>query len=672
MPVQRRRPLETHRSLLFGGDYNPEQWPEHVWQEDIALMRDAGVNTVTLGVFSWGMLEVDDDQWDWDWFDRVVALLADAEISIDLATPTAAPPIWLHVEHPEILPVDRRGIRYHQGGRLQWCPSHPVWQGYAARVVSRLGERYGQHPAVSMWHVSNELGGGNRHCYCEHSTIAFRAWLEERYSTVDTLNSSWGTAFWGQRYRRFDDVIAPLDSESAQNPSLLLDFDRFSSDALLGHLRLERDTLRATGVTTPITTNLMVSPQGSVADYASWVDDLDVVAIDHYTTVDDPHRDRELSFVASRTRGLDPTRPWLVMEHSTSAVNWQVRNSPKAPGEMIRNSVQHIANGSDGALFFQWRASASGAEQFHSAMLPHAGPDTRQWREVVELGSVLARIGEVAGSLVERSDVAIITDNVSSWAWQAGQKPVNDLGLHLDARRWFEALSAHGYGPDIRPPHADLDDYRLIVLPSLYLVDDGTVERLTRAVHGGATIVVGALSGIADADNRVRIGGYPGAFRELLGVVGEELHPLLRGMNVRLTSGTEIVDLATRVRSTSADVIDTYADGPLTGLPAVTRRTAGAGSAWHVTGLVAQGLDALAAQIADDAGIVRRLPSGATLEAVRRVSADASWLFLMNHGEKGESVAVRGTDLISGQEADGTFLVPAGSVSVSVIRERRE
>jgi beta-galactosidase len=413
----------------------------------------------------------------------------------------------------------------------------------------------------------------------------------------------------------------------------------------------------------------MVSPQGSVADYASWINDLDVVAIDHYTTANDPHRERELSFVASRTRGLDPTRPWLVMEHSTSAVNWQVRNPPKAPGEMIRNSVQHIANGSDGALFFQWRASASGAEQFHSAMVPHAGGDTRQWREVVELGSILRRIGDVSGSLVERSEVAIMTDDVSLWAWEAGQKPLNDHALHADARQWFEALGAQGFGPDVLPPQADLDAYRLIVLPSLYLVDDATIERLARATDGGATIVIGALSGIADADNRVRVGGYPGAFRETLGIVGEELHPLLRGTSMRLTSGADVADLATRVRATSAEVVESYADGPLVGLPAVTRRAVGAGSAWHVTGLVDQGLSSLAARIADDAGVARRLPSTERLEAVRRTSTEGSWLFLINHGDTDELVAADGTDLVSGEEADGEFVVPAGSVAV--IRERR-
>lgn len=655
------------RALLFGGDYSPEQWPESVWREDVALMRAARVNTVTLGVFSWGMLEVDDDRWDWHWFDRIIDLLAESDIGIDLATPTASPPIWLHREHPEILPVDRRGIRYHQGGRLQWCPSQPVWQKYAARVAEKLGERYGAHPAVRLWHVSNELGGGNRRCYCDASSAAFRDWLERRYERVDALNAAWGTAFWGHRYRSFDDVIAPLDSESAQNPSLLLDFDRFSSDALLDHFRLERDALRRAGVTAPITTNLMVSPHGSVADYAGWTDELDVVAIDHYTIADDPHRERELAFVASRTRGLDQSRPWLVMEHSTSAVNWQRRNRPKSSGEMTRNSVQHIAHGSDGALFFQWRASASGSEQFHSAMIPHAGPDTRQWREVVELGALLDRIGEVTGSLVERSDVAIITDDVSLWAWQAGQKPLNDHLLHRDALRWYDALAARGLGPDVVPPHSDLGGRKVIIVPSLYLVDDDTAAAIGDATRAGATVVVGPLSGIVDADSRVRTGGHPGAFRDLLGVFGEELTPLLEDQRLILSSGAQFVDISGRIRATDATVVEVHRGGDLDGSPAITRREIGSGAAWHVTGLLDTGFDELVDRVLADAGVTRRLPSSGDVEAVRRVSEDASWLFLINHGTADALVPARGEDLVSGHRADGRFALSAGSVAV--IRE---
>ncbi|MDN3443080.1 beta-galactosidase [Microbacterium sp. APC 3901] len=658
------------RSLLFGGDYSPEQWPESVWREDVALMREAGVNIVTLGVFSWGLLEVDDDRWDWDWFDRIIDLLSNEGISIDLATPTASPPIWLHREHPEILPVDRRGIRYHQGGRLQWCPSHPVWQRYARRIAERLGERYGAHPSVTMWHVSNELGGGNRRCYCAASTSAFRVWLENRYEHIDAVNSAWGTAFWGHRYRRFDDVTAPLDSESAQNPSLLLDFDRFSSDALLGQFRLERDALRDAGVTTPITTNLMVSPSGSVADYASWIDDLDVVAIDHYTIAEDPRRERELAFVASRTRGLDPSRPWLVMEHSTSAVNWQRRNAPKSPGEMIRNSLQHIAHGSDGALFFQWRASASGAEQFHSAMVPHAGSDSRQWREVVELGRRLAQLDELTGSLGERSEVAILVDDVSLWAWHAGQKPLHDHPIHEDARQWFDVLSARGFGPDVVPPTSDLTGRSLIVVPSLYLVTDATVAAIEAVVRSGSTVVIGPLSGIVDADSRIRVGGYPGAFRDMLGVVGEELVPLLDGEQLLLSSGAQMADISARLRTTAADVVEVHRGGDLDGLPAITRRAVGAGAAWHISGLVGAGFDDLVDRITGDAGLVRRLPSSDDIEAVRRVSADGSWLFLINHGTTDAVVPADGTDLISGESADGRFALPAGDVAV--IRERVE
>ncbi|GAA1983865.1 beta-galactosidase [Microbacterium pumilum] len=654
--------------LLFGGDYNPEQWPASVWREDIALMREARVNTVTLGVFSWAFVETDDDEWDWGWFDEVIGLLHDAGIGIDLATPTAAPPTWLQRTHPEIVPVDRNGSRFHQGGRLGWCASHPVWHRYSSRIARRLGERYGRHPAVRMWHVSNELGGGNRLCYCEESSRAFREWARDRYGTIDELNRAWGTAVWGLRYRSFDDVIAPLASESGQSPSMLLAFDRFSSDALLGQYRREREALRSAGVATPITTNLMLAVGGSVADYSHWVPDLDVVAIDHYAVMADPHRERELAFVASRARGLDRTRPWLLMEHSTSAVNWQPRNPPKAPGEMIRHSLQHIAHGSDGALFFQWRASASGVEQYHSGMVPHAGSDTRQWREVVELGRTLERIKHVAGSLVEASRVAIVADIPAKWAWEEGQKPIHDYPIEASGRRWHEALSARGLGPDVVPPRADLTAYGLLVVPGLYAVNDATAGAIAAAALRGATVVVGHLSGIVDEENRVRTGGYPGAFREMLGVVGEEFCPMLAGEQIVLTSGSIAIDWSERLRVTDAEIVDTYAEGDLVGLPAVTRRSVGAGRAWYVSADIRDGFDALVDAVITDAGVRARLPVAAGIEAVRRKSDSSSWLFLINHGDTDVEVRTSGLELISGDSIDGSIKLAAGAVAV--IQER--
>ena len=655
--------------LAFGGDYNPEQWPRETWDDDVRLMREAGVSIVTLGVFSWGLLEVADDAWDLGWLDEVIDLLHANGIAVDLATPTASPPIWLHHDHPEILPVNRSGLRYHQGGRLQWCPSSPVFRDYATRVATVLGRRYATHPAVRLWHVSNELGGGNRHCYCEVSSEHFRRWLEQRYGTVAALNDAWGTAFWGHRYASFDQVICPLDSETTQNPGLLLDFDRFSSDALLEHFLAEKTALREAGVTAPITTNLMVGARPSVADYASWAPHLDVIANDHYTIAADPRRERDLGYAADRSRGLASGQPWLLMEHSTGAVNWQPRNRAKAPGELVRNSLAHIARGADGALFFQWRASLAGAEQWHSAMVPHAGTRTRIWREVCELGRILQRIGEVAGSVVAGAQAAILADDVSGWAWGHGQKPLNGFPLHSLARAWSEALTDRGVTSDVVPPEAPLSGYRLVVVPGLYLASDATAEAVAEAACGGATVLVTHLSGVVDEHSRVREGGYPGAFRDLVGAFAEEYLPLQADERVSLDTGWTATDWTESLVVTDAEVVGRYESGPLAGSPALTRREVGTGTAWYCSaGLEADSLDRLVATVLTDAGIAPDVPVAPGLEAVRRISDDHAWLFLLNHSTDPVTVDATGQDLVTATGATGHITLAAGAVAV--VRER--
>lgn len=641
--------------LAYGGDYNPEQWDEPVWQEDVRLMREAGVTIVTVGVFSWGSLELSDGEFDFGWLDRVISLLHEGGIAVDLATPTASPPIWLHRAHREIIPVNRSGMRYWQGGRLMFCPSSPVFRRYALRIVRELAARYGDHPAVTMWHVSNELGGGNRHCYCDESAAGFRRWLAERHGSVEAVNAAWGTAFWGHRYGDFAEILPPLDSESAQNPGLLLDFDRFSSDALLGHYLAEKEVLAATGK--PVTTNFMVGTGPDVVDYARWAPHVDVVTNDHYTRADDPLRHVELAFAADRTRGLDVSRPWLLMEHSTSAVNWQRRNRSKEPGELIRNSLAHVARGSDGALFFQWRASTAGAEQFHSAMVPHAGTRTKVWREVCELGAIVKNLAEVRGSAVE-ADVAMLYDDEAGWAWNAGQKPLHDLPLPHAARDWHRAFWRHGVTVDVVPPWAGLDRYAVIVVPALFLATDETAAAVAAAAGRGATVIVTYLSGIVDATNRVRAGGYPGAFRDLLGVFVEEFHVLQDGERAGLDSGVTAVDWTEHVHADDAEVIARFA---ATGRPAVTRRAVGAGSAWYVAArLDDAGLDAIVGGLPVDPVV----PPQGGLEAVRRANESATYLFVLNHGDIERIVPARGHDLVTGRAVDGTLRLPAGGVAV--------
>ncbi len=641
--------------LSFGGDYNPEQWTPDVWREDVRLMGEAGVNVVTLGVFSWGLLEPREGVLDWGWLDEVVGLLHDAGIAIDLATPTAAPPSWLLHARPEILPVDADGHPQHPGGRLGWCPSSPVFRAHALRITTALADRYGTHPAVRLWHVSNELGGGNARCWCDVSAAAFRRWLADRYGTVDAVNAAWGTAFWGHRFTDLAEVVPPRGHRDVAVPGMFLDYERFSSDELLAHYRAEAAVLRARSAV-PVTTNFMVGVGPQVVDYAAWAREVDVVATDHYTLVRDPRRAQDLAFAGDRVRGLTADRaPWLLMEHSTGAPSWQERNRAKSPGEIARNALAHVAHGSDGALFFQWRASTAGTEQFHSAMLPHAGTDTRVWREVVELGAVLRRLSPVVtGSRVEPARVALLADDESGWALEQGLKPHRALRYAREPRLWHGLLWDRQILVDVLPADADLTGYDLVIVPTLFVADAARGQRVAEFVAAGGTALVTYLSGIVDRSSRVLPVAHPGAFRDLLGVWTEEFRPLQPAEVVHLSDGSAVTEWTEDTVLAGAEAVLTYADGDGAGRAAVTRHGYGAGTAWYVGAqLPAATAGALVARVVAELGLTPAVlaPGGAAapagVEAVRRVTAHGPVLFLINHTQRDVQLAVSGVDLAS-------------------------
>jgi len=656
-------------ALAFGGDYNPEQWPPEAHAEDRTLMREAGVDLVTLGVFSWAWLQPGPDRWDFGWLDEQMDALHTADIKVDLATATASPPAWLAQRHPEMLPVTQDGRTLWPGGRQAFCPSSPVYREHALALCTALAERYHDHPALALWHVSNELGCHNARCYCDVSAAAFRTWLRQRYDDdVARLNDAWGTAFWSQRYDDFEQVLPPRVAPTHANPTQQLDFLRFSSDQLLDNFVVERDVLHRISPGVPVTTNFMVMRQTMEMDYLRWGRELDVVSNDHYLIAAEAGGHRELAFSADLTRGTADGRPWLLMEHSTSAVNWQPRNRAKLPGEMIRNSLAHVARGADAVLFFQWRASRAGAEKFHSGLLPHAGTDTRQWREVVELSRLLDAVEEVAGS-APRNQAAILFDYEAWWGCELDSHPSIDVRYRDRAEDLHRALTAQGVGVDVVHPSTDLTSYDLVVVPTLYLVSDETVAALTAAAEAGATVVVTYFSGIVDESDHIRLGGYPGAFRELLGVRTTEFLPLLAGQSVQvegLGEGAVSADTwAEDLELDGAEALATYVDGPAAGLPAVTRRAVGDGRAWYVaTRLDAAGTDRLVERLVADAGL-EQLPGASDLvEVTRRVGDDASWLFVINHGDEQAEVPVHGIDLVTGRELAGDLRVPGGGVAV--------
>lgn len=652
--------------IAFGGDYNPEQWPRETWEQDARLMAEAGVTVVSLGIFSWALLEPDQGRFDLDWLGEVMDLMHRSGVSVDLATATASPPPWLSHHHPEILPQTADGSRLWPGGRQAWCPSSPVFRERALSLVTALAERFAGHPALVMWHVSNELGGHNARCFCDVSAADFRRWLQRRYGDLDHLNDAWGTTFWSQRYSDWEQILPPRTAPTFPNPTQQLDFSRFCSDALLDHYRAERDLLHRLSPGVPVTTNFMVMSHVRDMDYFAWAPEMDVVSNDHYLEGHDPDAHIELSWSADLTRGVALGEPWFLMEHSPSAVNWQARNIAKQPGEMRRNSLAHVARGADAVCFFQWRAARAGAEKYHSGLVPHAGTDTRMWREVVELGETLKSIAEVAGSTV-RSEVAMVFDWQARWGAELDSHPSQDV-TYLDMMHaLYRALWDAGVTVDFVHPDGDLSGYRLLLVPTLYVTTDRSAANIRSYVEGGGQALVTYWSGIVDEFDHVRLGGYPGAFRELLGISTEEFYPLREGEAVHLAGGaldgstarvwTELLTLH------GAKEVSGYVDGPLRGVPALTRHSVGEGTAWYLaTRPEAAGVTALVRELCAAAGVDVHDRDG--VEVVRRHGTDSSYLFVLNHSSVAASVPARGTDLVSGSDCAGVVDVPAGSVAV--------
>jgi beta-galactosidase len=652
--------------IAFGGDYNPEQWPREVWHEDVALMREAGVNLVSVGIFSWGLLEPTEGTYDLSLLDDVVGLLHENGIAVDLATATASPPAWFSHRYPHTLLQDESAVRRAFGGRQSYCPSAPEYRRAAAALAGAVAGRFADHPGVVLWHVNNEYGCHNWHCFCDVSAAAFRQWLRRRYGTLDALNDAWGTAFWSQRYGAWEEIGPPraVAYRTFANPTQQLDWWRFGHGELLDCFRAEAAAVRAVA-RQPLTTNFMgfFKP----LDYREWAGEQDVVSNDHYLLAEDPDNAAHLAMTADLLRSLARGEPWLLMEHSTSAVNWQPRNLAKAPGQMTRNSLQHIARGADGALFFQWRASRAGAEKFHSGLVPHAGTDSRPWREVVALGAALVRIAEVAGTRCEPAPVALLWDWASWWAAELDSHPSVDVDPFGEARRWHHALWRRNVACDVVGPRDDLSRYRLVIVPVQYLMAEATADELRAAAQAGATVVATYFSGVVDESDHIRLGGYPGALRDLLGIRIEEFAPLPAAATVGLDRFGPGRSWSEHGETAGATALACYSSGPVAGCPAVTRHEVGAGHAWYVgTALSGDGLDDLLDLLlagADVEPAVRGLPRG--VEAVRRRAADGTgYLFLLNHTDDERPVAVTGEDLLTG--AALAALAPGG---VAVLRE---
>ncbi|MCR6689300.1 beta-galactosidase [Cellulomonas sp.] len=663
-PTHGLHTLTQARGVLYGGDYNPEQWPREVWREDVALMREAGVNLVTVGVFSWSVLEPEPGVLDFGWLDEVLGLLADADIAVDLATPSASAPPWLARLHPESSSVDARGVRMAVGSRNHFCPSAPAYRDAALRVARALAHRYAGHPALALWHVGNEYG---QECFCDLCADRWRAWLAARYGDVARLNDAWGTAFWSQRYGTLEEVVPPRAAPYLHNPAQAVDWRRFTSDQMRALYREQAAVLRAAG-DVPVTTNFMGFFGG--VDQHTWTDDLDVVADDHYGDPQDPTSPARSALTHDLTRGVGRGAPWLLMEQAAGAVNWRPHNVPKTPAQMLQDSLRAVAHGADGVCYFQWRASAAGAESFHSALLPHAGPDTVLHRAVRAQGRALAALRPVVGARVP-ARAALVHDWPALWASELPARPSDRLRVLDQLEAYHRPLWRAGIATDVVPSTAPLDGYDLVVVPALPLVSDAAAAAIAAVPQRGGVLVVGPFSGVQDPTTRVRTGAFPAPWTGVLGLAGEEWRPLPdAGVPVRSERYGDFVasTWSERLRADDADVLATYAGADLEGAPAVLRRAdPSGGQAWYVSTLPPQDvLDRVVRDAADAAGLRPPLP-GAPDDV--EVAVRGGLVFVLNLAGEPRVVTLPRSDgpvrdLLGGAVVDGRVTLPAGGAAV--------
>ena len=663
--------------IMHGGDYNPEQWLDRpdILEEDIRLMKKAGMNCATLGVFSWSVYEPREGEFHFKWLTDIMDKLYANGIYTILATPSGARPAWLDMKYPEAMRVDSRGMRAHHGVRHNHCMSSPIFREKVRTIDTELIKAASAHPGLIMWHISNEFGG---ECYCPLCVKRFQSYLANKFDNdIEKLNSAWWTTFWSHRYNSFDQIEPPFDGGEYSIMGLNLEWKRFTTWNTTDFMKSEIALLKTATPQIPVTTNFMQTYEG--LDYRVMARELDVISWDSYPFLHNDYESladtmTENSFEHAIMRSMKKDSPFMLMESAPGLVNWHNYNKLKRPGIHRLFSMQAVACGSDTVQYFQWRKGRGSYEQYHGAVIDHLGrSDTRIFKDVAELGALLGSLGELRGSVI-KSRAAVIFDWNCWWAVN------NMMGLAQSTKKYpetvfraYRALLALGIDVDVISPDDDFTGYSLIVAPMLYMIDEKNARRLADFVQSGNTLAATYLTGYVDDNTLCYLGGFPGSvLKEVFGIVAEEIDTLYPSdcNHIDIAGGAVVRDYAEILRtdltnSAGLEILGRYTDDFYAGTPAVTLNKYGRGRACYIGARID---DASFGRIMEllltEAGIsYSRLPGG--IEYHEREYEGTRFAFYLNYNESAVTVnGVNGHDLISNEEINGDMVIERLGVKI--------
>lgn len=663
----------NHQKIAYGGDYNPEQWDESVWEEDMRLFKLAGIDTLTVNVFSWAKLQPKEDVYDFSQLDRIMEMCRDNGMKVVLATSTGAHPAWMAKKYPEVTRVERNGMKRKFGARHNSCPNSPVYRRFSGALAEKLAQRYAGYDNIIAWHISNEYGG---ECYCENCASAFRSWLQKRYGTLEEVNRAWNTAFWSHTFYDWDEIEpASLLTEEwgydrTNFQGISLDYRRFNSDSILDCYCIEYDVIKKHTPNIPITTNLMEFFK--TLDYHKWAKYMDFVSWDSYPAWN--YTPARMALNHELIHGLKDGMPFVLMEQTPSVTNWQPFNALKRPGVMRLWSYQAVAHGSDSIMFFQMRRSIGACEKYHGAVIDHVGHEnTRVFRECAALGAELKQLGDKTLGTRNVSQVGILFDWNNWWAVELSSGPSADLRYVDEVSNYYQSLHDHNISTDIISVDTDFSKYKVIIAPILYMVKPGLDEKIRQFVANGGTFLTTFFSGYVNETDLVTLGGYPGKLRDILGIWVEEIDCLPPGeSNHFMWEGEqhEATLLCDLLHSEGAEVLTTYDEDFYAGMPVLTCNRFGKGRAYYMaTRPDGAFYDKLVTMLCREQGVVPVLDTPEGVEATRRTNGKQDYLFLLNHSKQQQTVIADRNyrDTLSGEEFSAGQEILLKAVDVRIL-----